>query len=31
MSAPFPTWKDEAYRYADFDALKQIWDALRAP
>jgi Fe-S cluster assembly protein SufD len=31
MSAPFPTRKDEAYRYADFDALKQIWDALPAP
>ena len=31
MSAPFPTRKDEAYRYADFDALKQIWNALPAP
>ena len=31
MSAPFPTRKDEAYRYADFDALKAIWDQLAQP
>jgi Fe-S cluster assembly protein SufD len=31
MSAPFPTRKDEAYRYADFDALKPIWDQLAEP
>ena len=31
MSAPFPTRKDEAYRYADFGALKAIWEALPAP
>jgi Fe-S cluster assembly protein SufD len=28
---PFPTRKDEAYRYADLDALKPIWDQLAEP
>jgi Fe-S cluster assembly protein SufD len=31
MSVAFPTRKDEAYRYADFDALRPIWDQLAEP
>ena len=28
MSAPFPTRKQEEWRYADLDALKPVWDQL---
>ncbi|MEJ7777182.1 MAG: SufD family Fe-S cluster assembly protein [Sphingomicrobium sp.] len=31
MTAPFPTRKIEAYRYADIDALKQVWSDLAEP
>jgi len=31
VSAIFPSRKDEAYRYADLDALKPIWDQLAEP
>jgi Fe-S cluster assembly protein SufD len=30
MTAPFPTRKHEAWRYADLDALKSVWDELPA-
>ena len=30
MTASFPTRKAEAYRYADLDALKGVWDSLPA-
>lgn len=30
MTAPFPTRKAEAYRYADLDALRGVWDSLPA-
>ena len=30
MSAPFPTRKQEEWRYADLDALKPVWDQLAA-
>ena len=26
MTAPFPTRKQEEWRYADLDALKPVWD-----
>lgn len=31
MTAPFPTRKQEAFRYADLDALKSIWSDLSPP
>ncbi|QIK78534.1 SufD family Fe-S cluster assembly protein [Sphingomonas piscis] len=31
MTAPFPTRADEAYRYADIEALKRVWNDLAAP
>ncbi len=31
MTAPFPTRKQEQWRYADLDALAPIWDALAEP
>lgn len=31
MTAHFPTRKDEAWRYADLDALKQVWSDLAEP
>jgi Fe-S cluster assembly protein SufD len=31
MTAPFPTRADEAYRYADLDALKRVWTDLAEP
>ena len=31
MTAPFPTRADEAYRYADLDALKRVWSDLAQP
>ena len=31
MTAPFPTRKDEAYRYADLEALKSVWADLAEP
>lgn len=31
MTAPFPTHKDEAWRYADLDALKPVWEQLSEP
>ena len=31
MSAPLPTKKDEAFRYADIAALGEVWDDLAAP
>lgn len=31
MSAPFPTRKQEEWRYADLDALKPLWDKLADP
>ena len=29
MTAPFPTRKQEEWRYADLDALKPVWDQFR--
>ena len=31
MSAPFPTRRQEEWRYADLDALQPIWERLAAP
>ncbi len=31
MTAPFPTRGQEAWRYADLDALKQVWNDLAEP
>jgi len=31
MTAPLPTRKDEAFRYADLDALKRVWSDLAEP
>ncbi|HUE79903.1 MAG TPA: SufD family Fe-S cluster assembly protein [Sphingomicrobium sp.] len=31
MTAPFPTRRQEEWRYADLDALKPIWDELAQP
>lgn len=31
MTAPFPTRADEAYRYADIEALKRVWSDLAEP
>ena len=31
MTAPLPTRKDEAFRYADIKALGEVWDDLAAP
>jgi len=31
MTAPFPTRAEEAYRYADMDALKRVWSDLAEP
>ena len=31
MTAPFPTRKQEEWRYADLDALKGVWSGLAAP
>ena len=31
MSAPFPTRKQEEWRYADLDALKGVWSELAEP
>ena len=31
MTAPFPTHKQEEWRYADLDALKPVWDQLAEP
>src|SRR5688500_3943379 len=31
MSAPFPTRKQEEWRYADLDALQPIWEQLDDP
>ena len=31
MTAPFPTRRQEEWRYADLDALKPIWEQLSAP
>jgi len=31
VTAPFPTRNQEAWRYADFDALKQVWSELAEP
>lgn len=31
MTAPFPTRADEAYRYADLEALKGVWSDLAEP
>jgi Fe-S cluster assembly protein SufD len=31
MTAPFPTRADEAYRYADLEALKRVWSDLAEP
>lgn len=31
MTAPFPTRAQEAWRYADLDALKSVWNYLEAP
>ena len=31
MTAPFPTRKQEEWRYADLDALKPVWEQLAEP
>ena len=31
MTAPFPTHKQEAWRYADLDALKPVWEQFAEP
>ena len=31
MTAPFPTHKQEEWRYADLDALKPVWEQFAAP
>src|SRR3982751_5481072 len=31
MTAPFPTHKQEEWRYADLDALKPVWDEFAQP
>ena len=31
MTAPFPTHKQEAWRYADLDALKPVWEQYAEP
>src|SRR5215213_6166848 len=31
MTAPFPTHKQEDWRYADLDALKPVWEAFAGP
>ena len=31
MTAPFPTRRQEEWRYADFDALKPVWEQLAEP
>ena len=31
MTAPFPTHKQEAWRYADLDALRPVWQQFAEP
>ena len=31
MTAPFPTRKQEEWRYADLDALKPVWEQFAEP
>lgn len=31
MTAPLPTWRDEAWRYADLKALETVWPKLDGP
>ena len=31
MTAPFPTHKQEEWRYADLDALKPVWEQFAEP
>ena len=31
MTAPFPTHKQEEWRYADLDALQPVWEQLAQP